>query len=161
MQTFNLFCGSHLGYKLYSISHNLSKTLQAENMSGIESQKHSQKVASLMVKTLEGMRKTFDSGLEAYDYCALRTAKNSKDQITNRSKHIFKLMVCLMTQKRIIRHLLSRISTETFSCENVLENDFQSRFSLVECFFLSEKAQKVEIFSTHWRREMFSPRNVK
>ena len=65
-------------------------------------------------------------------------------------------MVCLMTLKRIIRHLLSRISTETFSCENVLENDFQSRFSLVECFFLSEKAQKVEIFSTHWRREMFS-----
>ena len=52
--------------------------------------------------------------------------------------------------------MLSRISTETYSCENVLENDFQSRFSLVECFFLSEKAQKVEIFSTHWRREMFS-----
>ena len=67
MQTFNLFYGSHLGYKLYSISHNLSKTLQAENMSVIESQK----VASLMVKTLEGIRKIsdakafFDLGFEA------------------------------------------------------------------------------------------------
>ena len=71
----------------------------------------SQKVASLMVKTLEGMRKTSDA--KAFLIVALRhkfivpseLPKNSKDQITNRSKHIFKLMVCLITLKRIIRHL--------------------------------------------------------
>ena len=76
MQTFNLFYDSHLGYKLYSISHNLSKTLQAEKYVRHRKSKSivyrlCQKVASIMVKTLEGTRKTsdakafFDSGLEA------------------------------------------------------------------------------------------------
>ena len=36
MRSFEFFYGLNLGYRLYSISNNLSKTLQAENMSAID-----------------------------------------------------------------------------------------------------------------------------
>ena len=52
--------------------------------------------------------------------------------------------------------MLSGISTETFSCENVLENDFQSRFSLVECFFSAKRRKKLRFFQLTGEREMFS-----
>ena len=52
MKTFKFFFGINLGFKIYSITDNLSKTIQGESMSAVESQE----VAGLTIKTLEGMR---------------------------------------------------------------------------------------------------------
>ena len=52
MKTFKLFFGINLGFVIYSITDNLSKTLQAEKISAIESWE----VAELTISTLERMR---------------------------------------------------------------------------------------------------------
>ena len=52
MKLFSFFYGIHLGYKLYIISDNLSKTLQKESMSAIEGQR----IAQLTLKTFQNMR---------------------------------------------------------------------------------------------------------
>lgn len=54
MESFNFFYGINLGFKLYSITDNLSKALQGESMSAVESHR----TAELSIKTLEGMRST-------------------------------------------------------------------------------------------------------
>ena len=52
MKLFKFFFGINLGFKVYSITDNLSKTIQGESMSAVESQE----VAGLTIKTLESMR---------------------------------------------------------------------------------------------------------
>ena len=52
MKSFILFFGINLGFKVYSITDNLLKTIQGESMSAVESQE----VAGLTIKTLESMR---------------------------------------------------------------------------------------------------------
>ena len=52
MRTFSFYFGLSLGYKLYALTDNLSKTLQKEKMSSISGQR----TANLTVQTLEGMR---------------------------------------------------------------------------------------------------------
>ena len=52
MRSFKFYYGINLGFTIYSITDNLSKTIQAENMSAIESQE----VAQLSITTLESMR---------------------------------------------------------------------------------------------------------
>ena len=52
MKSFKFFFGINLGFKVYSITDNLSKTIQGESMSAAESQE----VAGLTIKTLESMR---------------------------------------------------------------------------------------------------------
>ena len=49
MKSFKFFFGINLGFKVYSITDNLSKTIQGESMSAVESQE----VAGLTIKTLE------------------------------------------------------------------------------------------------------------
>ena len=49
MKLFKFFFGINLGFKVYSIADNLSKTIQRESMSAVESQE----VAGLTIKTLE------------------------------------------------------------------------------------------------------------
>lgn len=52
MQKFSFYFGLSLGYRLYSITDNLSKTLQCEKMSSVSAQR----IVRLTVETLEGMR---------------------------------------------------------------------------------------------------------
>ena len=52
MKSFKFFFSINLGFKVYSITDNLSKTIQGESMSAVESQE----VAGLTIKTLESMR---------------------------------------------------------------------------------------------------------
>ena len=52
MKSFKFFLGINLGFKVYSITDNLSKTIQGESMSAVESQE----VAGLTITTLESMR---------------------------------------------------------------------------------------------------------
>ena len=52
METFKFFYGINLGFTIYSITDNLSKTIQSENISAIESQE----VTALSITTLERMR---------------------------------------------------------------------------------------------------------
>ena len=51
-ESFKFFFVINLGFKVYSITHNLSKTIQGESISAVESQE----VAGLTIKTLESMR---------------------------------------------------------------------------------------------------------
>ena len=53
MQTFSFFLGLLLSHRLYSITDNLSKTLQKEKMSALSSQR----LANLTIQTIQGMRK--------------------------------------------------------------------------------------------------------
>ena len=52
MKSFKFFFGINLDFKVYSITDNLSKTIQGESMSAVESQE----VAGLTIKTFESMR---------------------------------------------------------------------------------------------------------
>ena len=52
MKSFKFFFDISLGFKVYSITDNLSKTIQGESMSAVESQE----VAGLTIKILESMR---------------------------------------------------------------------------------------------------------
>ena len=52
MTSFDLFFGLSIGYRLFSHTDNLSKTLQAEKMSACSSKKN----ANLVVSVLESMR---------------------------------------------------------------------------------------------------------
>ena len=52
MESFSFFFGLHLSHRLYSLTDNLSKTLQKEQMSALQGKKD----ADLTVQTLEGMR---------------------------------------------------------------------------------------------------------
>ena len=52
MKSSKFFFGINLGFKVYSITDNLSKTIQGDSMSAVESQE----VAGLTIKTLESMR---------------------------------------------------------------------------------------------------------
>ena len=52
MRTFSFFFGLCLGQRLYSLTDNLSKTVQKEKMSALGAQR----IASLTVTTIEGMR---------------------------------------------------------------------------------------------------------
>ena len=57
MSSFRFFYGLNLSFKIYSITDNLSKTLQAESMSVVESQE----TAALIIKTLKRMRNQADA----------------------------------------------------------------------------------------------------
>ena len=52
MKTFEFFYGLHLSHKIYSLTDNLSKTLQKESMSALEGQR----IANLTIKTFQDMR---------------------------------------------------------------------------------------------------------
>ena len=52
MESFKFILGIKLGFKVCSITDNLSKTIQGESMSAVQSQE----VAGLTIKTLESMR---------------------------------------------------------------------------------------------------------
>ena len=56
METFNFFFGLLLSHRIYSITDNLSKTLQKEKMSAL----NGQRLALLTLKTLQNMRKDDD-----------------------------------------------------------------------------------------------------
>ena len=57
MSSFRFFYGLNLSFKIYSITDNLSKTLQAESMSAVESQE----TAALTIKMLKRMRNQADA----------------------------------------------------------------------------------------------------
>ena len=59
MTTFRFFYGLHLSYTVYSLTDNLSKTLQSENMSAIEGKS----IALRTVETLDSMRNETASDL--------------------------------------------------------------------------------------------------
>ena len=71
MKLFKFFYGMHLSYKLYSITDNLSKTLQNENMSAVEGQR----IAHLTLKTLENMR-TDESADLFYTSVVIKASKH-------------------------------------------------------------------------------------
>ena len=56
MQSFSFFFGLLLSHRLYSLTDNLSKTLQKEKMSALSSQR----LANLTIETIQGMRKAED-----------------------------------------------------------------------------------------------------
>ena len=59
MKTFNFFFGLCIGQRLYSITDNVSKTLQKEKMSAVSGQR----LAGLTTKTIQGMRNDADYNL--------------------------------------------------------------------------------------------------
>ena len=58
MSSFRFFYGLNLSFKIYSITDNLPKILQAESMSAVESQE----TAAVSIKTLKRMRNQADAG---------------------------------------------------------------------------------------------------
>ena len=64
MKSFKFFFGINLGFKVYSITDNLSKTIQGESMLAVESQE----VAGLTIKTLDAFYETTKIKAERYKF---------------------------------------------------------------------------------------------
>ena len=72
MKKFNFFFDLHLGHRLYSITDNLSKTLQSEKMPAIEGQR----ISRLTIKTFESMR-TDEAAKMFYDSVIKKASKHT------------------------------------------------------------------------------------
>lgn len=84
MQTFKFFFGLTLSHRLYSITDNLSKTLQKERMSALSGKE----LADLTIKTLEGMRNERDFSLfyEKVKFSANRLKEVSEPIVPRKRK---------------------------------------------------------------------------
>ena len=99
MKTFNFFFGVCLGQRHYSLTDNLSKTLQNEKMSAVSGQR----LASLIAKTIQSMGN--DSDFDLFYQAVSKKAKklmivdcpeNDASEITLSCSSLVAMRKCLM-----------------------------------------------------------------